>query len=214
MAISLPNGSIVEIASGYAAAINVTVLSNAAEALATATNTYGAGDYVEVTSGWSRLTNKILRVKSPTGTNFVLEGFDTISTGVFSAGSGVGTSRKITGWTQLQQILDTDSSGGEQQFTEYQLLEADAQKRIPTTKAASGLRLVVADDPALAGYQVASVANDDRVPRAVRISLANGSKLLYNAYVSLNKTPTLKVNEIMSCELTLSLLAEPVRYAT
>lgn len=215
MAVSLPNGAIVEFANAYASNVTITALSNAAEAVATATNTFVLGDYVEITSGWSRLTSRILRVKSPTGANFVLEGFDTASTSAFSAGGGVpATARKISGWTQLQQILSSSSSGGEQQFKDYQLLESDAQKRIPTTKSASGLSFTIADDPALAGYQLVSTANDDRLPRAVRVTLPNGSKLLYNAYVSLNKTPTMEVNEIMACEVTLSLLAEPIRYAT
>ena len=128
------------------------------------------------------------------------------------AAGGAGSIREITGWTQLSQILSSSSSGGEQQFLEYQLLESDAQKRIPTFKSAAGLSFSIADDPTLAGYILASAANDDRLPRAVKITLPSGSVILYNAYVSLNKTPSLTVNEVMACEVTLSLLAEPVRY--
>ena len=47
----------------------------------------------------------------------------------------------------------------------------------------------------------------------MKITLPSGAVLLYNAYISLNKTPSLTVNEIMAVEVTLSLLAEPVRYA-
>ena len=91
-------------------------------------------------------------------------------------------------------------------------MEADAQKRIPTFKNASGLTFSIADDPTLLGFQLAGAANDDRLARAVRVVLPNGAEILYNAYISLNKTPSLTVNEIMACEVTLSLLAEPVRY--
>lgn len=214
MAISLPNGAIVAIASSYAAGNTITALSNANPAIATATNTLAAGDFVEITSGWSRLTNKVVRVPAAglTGSAFGLEGYDTTLTTIYPAGSGTGSYRKIGGWTQIAQVLSSSSSGGEQQFLEYQLLEADSQKRIPTFKSAAGLTLSIADDPTLAGYIACSVANDDRAQRAVRITLPNGSILLYNAYISLNKTPSLTVNEIMACEVTLSLLAEPVRY--
>ena len=214
MAISLPNGAIVAIASSYAAGNTITALSNANPAIATATNTLDAGDFVEITSGWSRLTNKVVRVPAAglTGSAFGLEGYDTTLTTIYPAGSGAGSYRKIDGWTQIAQVLSSSSSGGEQQFLEYQLLEADSQKRIPTFKSAAGLTLSIADDPSLAGYIACSVANDDRAQRAVRITLPNGSILLYNAYISLNKTPSLTVNEIMACEVTLSLLAEPVRY--
>ena len=214
MAISLPNGAIVAIASSYVAGNTITALSNANPAIATATNTLDAGDFVEITSGWSRLTNKVVRVPAAglTGSAFGLEGYDTTLTTIYPAGSGTGSYRKIDGWTQIAQVLSSSSSGGEQQFLEYQLLEADSQKRIPTFKSAAGLTLSIADDPSLAGYIACSVANDDRAQRAVKITLPNGSILLYNAYISLNKTPSLTVNEIMACEVTLSLLAEPVRY--
>lgn len=214
MAISLPNGAIVAIASGYSASANITALTNASPGVATAVNTLVAGDIVEITSGWSRLTDKIIRASAPSASVFTLEGYDTTLTSIYPAGSGVGSFRKITGWTQLSQVLSSSSSGGEQQFLEYQLLEADAQKRIPTFKSAAGLSFSVADDPTLAGYILASVANDDRLPRAVRITLPSGAVLLYNAYISLNKTPSLSVNEIMASEVTLSLKAEPVRYAS
>ena len=214
MAISLPNGAIVSLAATYAASANITAISNAAAAVVTATNTLSAGDYVEITSGWSRLDKKVVRVSAASGTTFTIEGYDTTSTTIYPVGGGVGSFRKILTWTQLSQILSSSSSGGEQQFLEYQLLEGDSQKRIPTTKSAAGLSFSVGDDPTLAGYILALAANDDRLPRAAKIDLPSAAKILYNAYVSLNKTPSLTVNEIMACEVTLSLLAEPVRYAS
>lgn len=213
MAISLPNGALVAIASGYAAAVNITALSNASPAVATAANTLVVGDFVEVTSAWSRLTDKITRVITPSAGAFSLEGIDTTLTTIYPALSGTGSFRRVTGWTQLSQILSSSSSGGEQQFLEYQFLEGDAQKRIPTVKSAAGVSFSVADDPLLAGYILASAANDDRLSRAVRITLPSGAVILYNAFISLNKTPSLTVNEIMAVEVTLSLKAEPVRYA-
>lgn len=215
MAVSLPNGALVAIANGYGSTLTVSGITNASQAVATSTaHGLANGDFVEVTSGWSRLTNKVVRVANVTANTFELEGIDTTLTGIYPAGSGTGSARKITGWTQLSQILSSGSNGGEQQFTEFQFLESDAQKRIPTTKSAAGLTFSIADDPTQPGYILASTANDDRLPRGVRISLPSNSKLLYNAYISLNKTPSLTVNEIMACEATLSLLAEPVRYAS
>ena len=215
MSISLPNGALVAIASGYGAAKTMSALTNASPAVATLEASHGiiVGDILEVTSAWSRLTNKVVRASVVATNDVSLEGIDTLLTSIYPAAGGTGTVREITGWTQLSQILSSSSSGGEQQFLEYQLLEGDAQKRIPTVKSAAGLTFSVADDPTLAGFILASAANDDRLPRAVKITLPSGAVLLYNAYISLNKTPSLSVNEIMAVEVTLSLLAEPVRYA-
>lgn len=214
MAVKLPNGAIIYIASGYGAVKAMSAVSNTNPAVATLEASHGvlAGEYLEVTSGWSRLTNKIVKAGTVSVNDVPLLGINASSTALYPAGSGAGSVREISGWTQLQQVLETSSSGGDQQFKEYQFLEADASVRIPTSKNAAGLSIKIADDPTLAGYILASAANDDRDPRAVRIVLPNGSELLYNVYISLNKTPTLTVNDVMSCEVTLSLLAEPVRY--
>lgn len=214
MAISLPNGALVAIANGYGSALTVSGITNANPAVATSTG-HGLvdGDIIEVTSGWSRLTEKVVKVDQLTADTFSLVGIDTSLTSIYPSGGSAGSVRKVSGWTQLAQILDSSSSGGEQQFLEYQLLEGDAQKRIPTFKSAAGLTFSVADDPDLPGFILASAANDDRLPRAVRIVLPSGATIYYNAYISLNKTPTLTVNQIMAVEVTLSLLAEPVRYS-
>lgn len=216
MAVSLPNGAIVAIASGYGASKVFSALTNADPAHATLEASHGVveGDFLEVTSGWSRLTDKIVRAGTVAVNDVQFAGIDTTLTSIYPAGTGAGTVREITGWTQISQILQSNSNGGEQQFLEYQFLEADAQKRIPTFKSAAGLTFSIADDPSLAGYIACADANDDRLPRAVRITLPNGAIILYNAFISLNKTPSLTVNELMAVEVTLSLLNEPVRYAS
>ena len=216
MSVSLPNGAIVAIASGYGASKAMSAISNATEAVATLEASHGVveNDYLEVTSGWSRLNSRIVRADSVSTNDVTLEDINTTSTTRYPAGAGVGSVREITGWTQLAQITGSSSEGGEQQFTTYQFLEADSEVRIPTTKSAAGINFTVADDPTLAGYILAQAANEDRLPRAVRITLPNGQILLYNAYISLSPIPSLTVNEIMTTQVTLSLLAEPVRYAS
>lgn len=216
MSISLPNGALVAIAATYGASKAMSAITNASAAVATLEASHGiiVGDVFEVTSGWSRLTDKVVRASVVSVNDVTLEGIDSLLTSIYPAGTGSGTVREVLTWTQLSQVLSSSSSGGEQQFLEYQLLEADAKKRIPTFKNPAGITLSIADDPTLAGYILASAANDDRLPRAVRITLPSGAKLYYNAYISLNKTPSLSVNEIMASEVTLSLKAEPVRYAS
>lgn len=215
MAVSLPNGSIISIGSAYGSAITVTALTNASPAVATATS-HGLsnGDIVVVTSGWSRLNGKSVRVSGVTTNTFELEGIDATSTSTYPAAAGTGSVREVTTFTQLSQILSSSTNGGEQQFLEYQFLESDSQTRIPTFKSATGLTLSIGDDPTLAGYIAASAANDDRAARALKVALANGSFIYYNGYVSLNKTPSLTVNELSAVEATFSFLNEPTRYAS
>lgn len=213
MSVSLPNGAIITMASLYAEPVPVTILTNSKPAVATAA-AHGVlvGEYAEITSNWERLNAKIFRPGVVTANTLDLTNADTTSIVTYPAGGGLGFVRRIIEWVQLAQILESDTNGGEQQFEEYQFLESSSQKRIPTTKSASGLTFSVADDPTLLGYQQAALADEDRKPRAIRINLPNGGVLLYNAFVSLNKTPSLTVNRVMAVEVTLSLLSDPVRY--
>lgn len=213
MSVSLPNGSTVAIASAYGSAKTVTIATNAnPSVLTSSTHGYNDGDYFEFTSGWSKATDRIFRVDNKTTDTIEAEGLNTTDTDKYPAGSGVGSVRSITTFTQLSQITNSSSEGGEQQFLTYQFLDSDAQKRIPTTKTPAGISFTIADDPTLPGYLVAKAANDDREARAILVTLSNGAKLLYNAFVSLSVIPSLTVNELMTVQVTLSLLGDPVRY--
>lgn len=215
MSVSLPNGSVVHIESGVGSALTVSTATNANPCVMTSTaHGLANGDYVRVTSGWGRLTDKVFRVANITANTFELEGSNTTDTTVYPAGTGTGSVKKITGWTQLTQILKTGTSGGEQQYATYQFLEGDREVKIPTNKSASNMDIEVADDPTLAGYILASTANDDRVARGVRITKSDSSKILYLAYIAVNKIPSMDVNQVSSCQVSLSLLNEPVRYST
>ncbi len=81
-------------------------------------------------------------------------------------------------------------------------------------RAAQGLTLTVADDPLQPAFPVLVAASDTRTQRGIRISLPDGSLILYYGYVSVNKTPTFTVNEVMTYQVNLSLSNEPVRYAS
>ncbi len=215
MTVKVSNGSLIAIESGSAANVAVSAITNANPAAVTTATAHGyaTGDIIEIVCGWSRVTNSIRRVTVVDTTHFTVDGLDTTSTGTFPAGGGTGTAAKVSGFTQLSQITAATTSGGEQQFLTYQFLEADAQKQIPTFKTPFGASFTVAYDATLPGFQLAGVANDDRLPRAVRITLSDGGTIYYNAFISLNRTPSLTVNELMACQVTLSLLAEPVSYS-
>lgn len=212
MSVRVPNGSLIHLSSGLATAVTITALTNATEAVATATNSYTAGDIAVVSSGWSALDGRVARVKAPSGTQFTLEGYDTSSTTTYPAAGGAGSAQKVSGWTQLSQVTDISTSGGEQQFETYQFLEGSMQFQIPTVKTAQSIKVSIADDPTLPGFILAEAADIDRVPRVMRLTLPNGTVIYYNVYVTLASTPALSVNKIMTRDVTLSMLSLPKRY--
>lgn len=214
MAVSLPNGVVLALATAYASAQTVSAVTSASEAVATATgHTLVNGDLVEFTSGWSKANGRIFRVKGVAASTFTLEGLDTTNPNLFPAGSGVGSVRKITGWTQISQVLESTSQGGEQQFANYSFLENDFQSQIPTETSAQSISVSIADDPALPGYQALRAANGTKVAVGLRATLPSGSLILYNAYVGFDETPSMTKGQVMACKASLSLVNRPVRYA-
>lgn len=213
MAVSLPNGATIAIATGYSASSPITAVSNANPAVATVSGgAVTTGDIMVVKSGWSRLNDRVVRAAAG-GPAVTLEGINTSNVSTYPAGSGTGSLVEVTGWQQITQILETSSSGGEQQFVTYEFLEDDAQHQIPTVKSPVSFKFKIADDATLAHYAILDAADLSRTPQAVRLLLPTGSVIYWNAYVTLSRTPTLTKNEVMGLEVTMSLVSEVTRYA-
>ena len=216
MSVKLPNGVILALATTYAAADTVSALTNANPAVATTSAPHGitTGDFVEVTSGWSRLNNRIVRAASASGSSLAYEGIDSSSTVNYPVGTGTGSIRAITAFTQISQILDLTSSGGEMQFTNYSFLEQDFESQLPTQASPMSMSIGIADDASLAGYIALKAASESRALTGLKCTLPDGSIIVYNGYVSLNETPTMTKNSIMAVTATFSLQGRPVRFAS
>ena len=215
MAFRLPNGSTLELAATYDAPEIIVSITNANPAVVTSTaHGYANGDYVEITSGWLRLSGRVLRVANVTTDTYELEGVNTTNTTTYPVGGSAGTSREILTWQQIPQITGLTTSGGEQQFFTFGFLEENDDRQLPTTRSPLTLTMTVADDPAQPFFAVAQAADEARSINALRLNLAGGSKILYNGYPTITQTPTLTRNELMTLTMTYSIAAAPVRYLT
>ena len=221
MAITLSTGATLDVAKTYvpalnAAGTNITQISNANPAVATATNTLAIGDYIMINSAWGLIDQRVVRVSAANGTTFTLEGVDTSDTVKYAGGptGGAGVFRKITAWSPLSQVKSVSASGGSQNFASVTTITDQVERQIPTTKAAVSMTVDVYDDPTLAWYADVTAADNARAPYGLRMSFPNGSKLVANAYWSLMKVPTMANNEALMTQITLSYAAEPMRYSS
>lgn len=214
MAIRLPDGATVFIATGYSVAKTISEITNANPGVLTsAAHGLSTGDYLELKTGWQKISERVWRAGTTTANAIPLLGADTSDVLRFPAGSSGGTLRAITAWTQVPQILDVQTQGGDQQFWTGSFLEDDFDRQLPTTTSAQSITLGIGDDPTLPGYQALKVAGERREIRALRINLPDGSVILYNGYVSFNETPTLTKGQVMQVTATFSLQGRPVRYS-
>ena len=216
MAITLATGTTFAIASTYGTASNMTAITNAAAAVATLGAGHGVvvGDLLEVTSGWDLLNGRIVRVSNVATNDVTFESINTTSTTRYPAGSGTGTVRRITAFTNLSQITTGFAvSGGDQQFADVTTISDRIQKQIPTQRSAVNVTLPVFDDPALAWVSAVRTASETAVATGFRMIFPDNSLLVANAYWSLREVPTVEDSTLRG-EITLSFAAQPVRYAT
>ncbi|NWA43796.1 phage tail protein [Pseudomonas reactans] len=215
MGYKLPNGGTFQHAATYAAALAFATISNATEAVATVVGgNLAAGDIVLLTSGWSKLDSKVVRVKAATAVAITLEGIDTSDTQIFPAGSGGGTMRKVMSWVQIPQISDVAFSGGDQNYLDVVFLEDDQGKQIPTDKSAASMVLTLADDPIQAFNAVLLKADAGKQVEAARLNLPGNDTLLYGTYTSFSKQPAVSRNNLLTRTVSLALQSEPTRYLT
>lgn len=204
------------LATSYAAADTVTAVTNANPGVATTAAPHGIADgaFIEVTSGWSKLNNRIVRADNAVGTSITYEGIDTSNTQTYPAGSGIGSIREITNWTQVSQILECTTSGGDMQFVTYSFLEQDFESQLPTQSSPMSIEMTIADDDTLPGFLALKAVAETRNLVGLRATLPNGSLILFNGYVSFNETPTMTKGQVMGVKATFNLQGRPVRYAS
>lgn len=216
IAYTLPDGSLLSIATTLGTSQAITALTNASPPVATATgHTFSNGDFVTIKSGWQRLNDRVFRVANViASTSFTLEGQDTTDTTVYPTGGGVGSAIKASVFVQIPQVLTFDTQGGDQQFLTFSFLEDNFERQIPTVFSAQTITFNIADDPTTPGYIAALAASRARAIRPVVLALPNGSKILFNGYISVNETPVVTKGQLLQSRASLTLVGLPVRYST
>lgn len=214
MSAYFPNGTIFSLGTTYAAAKNITAITNASPGVATSTaHGYSDGDILLLrTMASTLLESKVVRVASSATNSFDLEGIDTSSTSRYPSGFGVGTAEEVTAWTALSQVVDSQGSGGEQQFYQWTYLEDGRQRQRPTFKNARSLTLTVDWDPTLSWHTALMAADLATTVYALRAVLPNSTTLYYGVYVGYDGEPTLTINENMKTTISFSLASTHTRY--
>lgn len=216
MAITLATGTQVAVASTYGSGFTITAITNANPAVATLSAAHGVivGDFIEITSGWDLLNKRVVRISAVSTNDVTLEGINTSDTGRYPAGTGTGTGREITAWSSVTQVRSVSTSGGDLNFADITTLSDTTQKQTPTTRSAQQIDFEFFDDPTLSWYATAQTASDSNAITAMRIIFPNGTRLLANGYLSLQKNPTIEVNAPLTARLGFSSVADLVRYAS
>lgn len=200
MAFHLPNGATVFVAPASGDAIDITDISNATNAVATISGgTVAEGDVVLLSSSWTALDNLVAKVTEVSGSQVTLGGVNTSNTKIFPAGSGTGSIKVISpsDWVQIPQITEVAASGGEQQYYQFQFLEDDTQRSLPTYKSAKTQTYTVAHDSDQPFYPVLKEADLAGDTLAVYMYVPKAKETRYWSVVpSFSGEPNPVVNQI------------------
>ncbi|KQN63629.1 phage tail protein [Erwinia sp. Leaf53] len=198
MGFALPNGATVFVGQS-AAAIAVTGVSNANGAVFTVATGHNlaVGDEVLISSGWSLIDSLVARVSAQTATSVTIGVIDSTNVSYFPAGSGVGSLKKISSWTEIPQITEVANSGGDQQYAQVQFLSDDRQRNVATYKAAKSQTFTMAHDSTLPIYARLTAADRSGETLALRMYVPKAKETRYwSAQASFNATPTTAVNSV------------------
>ena len=210
----VPTGSLFFIATAFGPAKTVTAVSNAVEALVTATHDFVVGDIVEVSSGWGRLHKRIFRVKTVSTTvSFVLEGMDTTATNFYPTGAGTGTARKVSTFAQITTVMAPSSSGGDPKTVTYKFIENESEFSINDGFAATSYGMDLdADSIGTAGYTALKNLTDVQTDTVLKIQMRSGSLLFIPCTCALNESVSFQDGSINKVKASFNGNARLTRY--
>lgn len=211
----VPTGTLFFIASAYATAQATTLVSNASEAIVTATaHGYANGDIVEITSGWGRLNRRNFRIKLVAANTFVLEGADTTSTAFYPVGNGIGSVRKVSTFTQITTVMNPASSGGEPVNVEYKYTESDVKYSINDGFGATSYSMNLdADSIGTTGYTAVKTLTEVQTDTCLKMQTRSGSLVLQPCTVALNESVKLQDGNINQVSVAFNGNNRLTRYA-
>lgn len=212
----VPTGTTFFVASAYGSAKTTTAVSNASEAVVTsAAHGFTNNDIVEMTSGWGRLNKRVYRIKSVTTDNFTLEGQDTTNTTFFPTGSGTGTVRKATTFTQITTVMNPQSQGGDPKTVNYKFVESDVEYSINDGFNATSYTLEMdADSIGSAGYSVLKSLTEVQTDTCLLMVTRSGSKVYQPCTIALNEAVRLQDGQINRVSVAFNGNNRLTRYAS
>jgi hypothetical protein len=212
---TLPNGSKFYLGATFGSPIPITAITNAAQAVASAT-AHGLAAKAEfiLKTNWEDANDRVFRVANPTTNAFEIEGLDTTSTALFEAGGGVGTIIPILSWVEIQQVLNPTTSGGDPKFATVEPLARKNAIQLPAGFNPMSLTIPIGDDPTLLGYKALKAASDNQDLRPLRSRKPNGSVNYFYGYPYLNEVSTMAKDQVDTVTAGMTIQGKPTRYAT
>lgn len=213
MSYYLPDGGRLYMSTTFAAEKTISAVTNANAAVATST-THGYSDNDELlfVSGWEDATDTVWRANQLTADTFELVGLDATDTDIYPAGTGTGTTAKISGWTELQQWLESSPSGGDVRYVDVNPISRRNGIRIPAGFNPMSFDLEFGYDGALASQIAMIAASRTFTKAAFKLVAAGGLTGYFYGNISFSEMPTMQKGDVMRARAGVSVLGRFISY--
>jgi hypothetical protein len=216
MAYAFPEGAKFYFSQTLATAKTLSAMSNANPTVGTSVaHGYADNDELLLTSGWEDATDTVFKADQLTADTFSLLGLDTSNIGFFSAGGGAAsTTQKISGWTEIPQVLTISTSGGDPRFTTINPLARRNGINVPTGFNPTSITLTMGHDASNANYQTMLGISRALSKVAFKLQLSGGAVTYGYGYMAVSEVPSLNVNQANQVTAALSMLGRAISYAS
>ncbi len=198
-------GSRCYVSTGFAAATNVTDITNAAPpAVTSASHALVDDDEALLLVGWEDFNYSVFRVNQTSTSVFELTGYDATNTDWYPPGSDTGTVAKVSGWQEIGQILGIQGGGGAPRNVTVQPYDRRTPQNIPIGFEAATLSMTLGYDPARADQIALLAASRALAKRAIKFALPGGGYAYCYGTVSLSPLPNFNPNGVLERTLAVS----------
>lgn len=213
MSYYFPEGSKFQFSNTLASAKTITNATNANPCVMTATaHGYTSGDEILLTSGWEDATNTVFKITVIDANSFSVNGLDTSNTSFYAAGAGTGSAQKLSGWTDIPQILSINTSGGDARFTTINPLAQRNAINIPTGFNPTSVTLTLGHDASQAAY-ITMLGISRALSKVAFKQIISGGALTYGyGYMSVAEQPKLSVNNANTVDAAITVLGRSISY--
>lgn len=212
-----PEGSRLYYSSTFAAAKTLTVVSNATpDALATsASHGYSDNDELLYEGGWEDVDGMVFRADQQSTDTFKLLGLDSSDTDFFPAGSGVGTTKKISDWVAIPRLKnDISTDGGDPRFNEINLLARRNGIRVPVGFNPSNFNVSMYDDPSDATITAMLALSRKLTPLAFKMVVSGGATSYGYGYMAVSEVPRIQAGDANTRAVSLALVSRWQTYTS
>lgn len=201
----------VDIQTALATAITVTGITKANPGVVTYTGTDPAnGDIVVADiAGMTELHKRAFEVANEnTGGNTFDIGENTTGNHTFVSG----TMQVVTFGASMTNVQDVSASGGEPEFADITTIHDQIRRRVPTVVSPFSISFGCIFEPTDAAAIELALASRTLTTRVIKITFADGSFMVGNAYVSAAGVPTGSAQDVVKTQVQLEFQGLPTVY--